>query len=57
MYVDGTEQGADIDESDTVDMAEMAGRGYVAVTVDYGEKGIYILLHDVQRGEQVNNLV
>lgn len=39
MYVDGTEHGADIDERDTVYMAEMAERGYVAVTVDYGEKG------------------
>ena len=40
MYVDGTEQGADIDERDTLYMAEMAARGYVAVTVDYGEKEI-----------------
>lgn len=39
VYVDGTEHGADIDERDTVYMAEMAERGYVAVTVDYGEKG------------------
>lgn len=38
MYVDGTEQGADIDERDTKYMSEMASRGYVAVTVDYGKK-------------------
>jgi len=41
VYVDGTEQGANIDDRDTVYMAEMAERGYVAVTVDYGEEGFY----------------
>ena len=37
MYVDGTENAADIDDRDAVFMAEMARRGYVAVTVDYDD--------------------
>jgi hypothetical protein len=37
VYVDGTTHAADIDERDSTFMVEMAQRGYVAVTVDYGE--------------------
>ena len=37
VYVDGTENAADIDERDSIFMVEMAQRGYVAVTVDYGK--------------------
>lgn len=37
VYVDGTENAGDIDERDSTYMVEMAKRGYVAVTVDYGK--------------------
>lgn len=38
VYVDGTENAADIDERDSTYMIEMAKRGYIAVTVDYGKR-------------------
>lgn len=38
VYVDGTENAADIDERDSTYMIEMAQRGYIAVTVDYGKR-------------------
>mmetsp|Transcript_13934 Transcript_13934/g.23703 ORF Transcript_13934/g.23703 Transcript_13934/m.23703 type:complete len:487 (+) Transcript_13934:102-1562(+) len=40
IYVDGTENAADIDERDSTYMIEMAQRGYIAVTVDYDDAAI-----------------
>eukprot|EP00985_Skeletonema_marinoi_P016392 scaffold8803_cov88-Skeletonema_marinoi.AAC.2 len=40
VYVDGTENAADIDERDSTYMIEMAQRGYIAVTVDYDDAAI-----------------
>eukprot|EP00986_Skeletonema_menzelii_P015218 scaffold11304_cov135-Skeletonema_menzelii.AAC.4 len=40
VYVDGTENAADIDERDSTYMVEMAKRGYIAVTVDYDDLAI-----------------
>jgi acetyl esterase/lipase len=37
IYVDGTGHAANIDDRDSFYMVEMAQRGYVAVTVDYGK--------------------
>ena len=37
VYVDGTENAADIDERDSTYMIQMAKREYIAVTVDYGK--------------------
>lgn len=37
VYVDGTRNGADIDDRDSVFMKEMAARGFVAVAADYDD--------------------
>ncbi len=37
VYVDGTRNGADIDDRDSVFMKEMAARGFIAVTADYDD--------------------
>lgn len=37
VYVDGTRNGADIDDRDSVFMKEMAARGFIAVAADYDD--------------------